>query len=341
MKKVSKYRKYIVVILLGIVYIFIGPWIYTNLLVQSGKPIAKNLKLPIEASDLLSKVESIELLQSQNIYTLSGWIVQPIKSQGEIGDYSEQIVLYDEDINYSFGSEVYERSEIQSQYKSVNITLFPAGFSTEIFINTIKSKTYGLGILIHNSINDSSTFVKINQCLIRTPNFLKLVGLESPECRTVTHNSGEPTQIKEENIFVTENAKYNIEYLKSLDGKNNIFQLVGWGFILDEGDTNTNYEMSQLVLISENNEYYFSLMHKLRIDVQSYFQNLNLNLLDTGFESIISPVNIEPGNYQVGIIFSDSSTKNNMLIKTNRCLTNKDDVLLLVEDTYPSCFSDN
>lgn len=85
-----------------------------------------------------------------------------------------------------------------------------------------------------------------------------------------------------------------------------LFRFWGWAFTQEEPDP-TLYDR-YFVLASNTNTYIYPMEITGRPDVQEYLADLNLDLVDTGFNAMISKDGIRIGRYQAGVLFRNIAT---------------------------------
>ncbi len=92
-------------------------------------------------------------------------------------------------------------------------------------------------------------------------------------------------------------------------------QLVGWAFLQEETDQGKFDKY--LVLHSKYHVYLYQYGTIGRTDVQAYFKNLGLDLLNSGYQALISADSIESGSYNIGFLFSEKSGQSVYYSRTN------------------------
>lgn len=80
--------------------------------------------------------------------------------------------------------------------------------------------------------------------------------------------------------------------------RNDVIEAEGWAFIEDESTENTKI---YVVLKSGVRTYVFDTLPNKRTDVTTIYQELDLDLDDSGFIAIISPETLPGGEYILGI----------------------------------------
>jgi hypothetical protein len=103
---------------------------------------------------------------------------------------------------------------------------------------------------------------------------------------------------------VTDAAKMYIDHLQISDFKSNEYSLHGWGFLTHFQElTPTEYERT-LLLISDAKIFSLSTSEVIRTDVQKAFQDLDLDLTYSGFNTSFSLYALPPGKYLIAMVFS-------------------------------------
>ena len=92
-----------------------------------------------------------------------------------------------------------------------------------------------------------------------------------------------------------------------IDNGQELYRLYGWSFL----PTDPEQAISErfIVLQSDVNSYFYTTQAVDRIDVRAAFTNLNIDLSNAGFTTMISKDFIHPGNYHIGILFEDRTTQ--------------------------------
>ena len=113
--------------------------------------------------------------------------------------------------------------------------------------------------------------------------------------------AGKPVLFDDKLPQVTDQIYYGVDRFDPVvvHGQN-LYNLWGWSFMRGEPDQ-AAYERL-IVLQSENRVYFFSSVNNARPDVQTLFNDLRLDLINTGFSAYISKDVIEPGTYHIGIL---------------------------------------
>jgi hypothetical protein len=135
---------------------------------------------------------------------------------------------------------------------------------------------------------------------------------------------GKPTTISTELPEMTDQIQFHVDVFEStvFNGQY-LYLMSSWAFsTADPAIPPGDYER-QLVLISDNKNYFFSIESYDRPDIQTGYQSLGIQLTNAGFLTQISQDVIEPGTYQIGIVFhnprngsTNYSTTNKYLIRT-------------------------
>ena len=116
--------------------------------------------------------------------------------------------------------------------------------------------------------------------------------------------NGKPIQVNGELPAETDQNKYSIDGLDPIvyEGQD-LYKLWGWAFLnVDPSKTPDMYEQ-EIVLTSRSRYYFFPAKSVPRPGVQEAFKNLNMNLINSGFSTLIAMDVIRPGKYSVGIVF--------------------------------------
>ena len=96
-----------------------------------------------------------------------------------------------------------------------------------------------------------------------------------------------------------------IPYVK--DGEN-LYELIGWSFIIPEEGVSTDLFVREIVLISTEQTYFFSVRSEHReLELPKKFADLDINFDTLGLSVLIAEDAIRPGKYRIGIVFRNTS----------------------------------
>ena len=139
---------------------------------------------------------------------------------------------------------------------------------------------------------------------------------------------GKPVEFSQELPAITKQIKYSVDGmdLKTSNGQA-LYFLRGWSFISEDPNQST-YERL-IVLQSDTKTYFFPSERYNRPGVQETYKALNMDLLNSGFHTYISPDVIEPGTYHIGILFINQSSNALYYKVTNKMITRTDHQLQL------------
>ena len=104
-------------------------------------------------------------------------------------------------------------------------------------------------------------------------------------------------EAKLQNIFLpleTNNILNNFELVV----RNDVIEAEGWAFIEDQSAQDSKI---YIVLKSGTKAYVFDTLRNKRTDITTIYQQLDLNLDDSGFIALISPETLPRGEYILGI----------------------------------------
>jgi hypothetical protein len=140
--------------------------------------------------------------------------------------------------------------------------------------------------------------------------------------------NGKPVEFAQGLPLTTDQIKYGVDSLNSIKvNGQDLYKLSGWSFYLNDPDQD---KYTRYVVIQSNSKtYFFTTQSQDRVDVQRAFNNLNLNLRNSGYSTIISKDVIRPGRYQIGILFEDNSQNAVYYIITNKILVRTPNYLRL------------
>jgi hypothetical protein len=128
---------------------------------------------------------------------------------------------------------------------------------------------------------------------------------------------GKPVQLAQSLPPATDQISFAVDGLDLIKGQE-LFNLWGWAFF--RGDNDQSAYERWIVLQSNVKTYFFSSKSFRRRDVESAFEDVDIDLSNTGFFTSISKLAVEPGMYQIGILFKHKSNNNTYYIVTNKMI---------------------
>lgn len=142
--------------------------------------------------------------------------------------------------------------------------------------------------------------------------------------------NGKPVQVNGELPAEIEQNKYSIDGLDPIvyEGQD-LYKLWGWAFLSADPSKTPDMYVREIVLISGSRHYYFPTTSVPRQGVQDTFNNLNMNLINSGFSTLIAKDVIWPGEYSVGIVFRYQPCDCAYYVATNRVVIRTANQLLL------------
>lgn len=133
---------------------------------------------------------------------------------------------------------------------------------------------------------------------------------------------GKPIKLNEQLPFTSDDILFTIDSNESIiiDGQQ-FQQIIGWAILVNELDQ-SKYE-KYVVLNSETRTYLFKPETMERPDIQNKYKNQKIDVLSSGFRALISFDNLNPGTYNIGLMFREPtdnkvyySVSNQYLIRT-------------------------
>lgn len=90
--------------------------------------------------------------------------------------------------------------------------------------------------------------------------------------------------------------------------KEEVYRLWGWAFSPTDPTMSPDQYEREIILASNEKVYVFPTDTVARQGVQDTFKDLNMDLLNSGYSTLIAKDVLPVGEYRVGIIFRDPST---------------------------------
>ena len=123
-----------------------------------GKPTNVNSPLPKEIQTAKLAFEGLTALDKHGVYQLSGWAFPVIDAPSTDCGYEMQVIIISADGNYTFPALTITRTDIQSIYRHLDLSIWETGFTSVIDANAIDSGSYTLGLLFSKGKNDTSYY---------------------------------------------------------------------------------------------------------------------------------------------------------------------------------------
>ena len=121
---------------------------------------------------------------------------------------------------------------------------------------------------------------------------------------------GKPIAVSRSIPAETDQIKLNVDALDLIvQDRQEVYLLWGWAFsTLDPSLSPDMYEREILLISPSQKVYAFSIDTVSRPGVQEFFKDLNMNLTESGFSTLISKDVLPVGEYRIGIVLRDPST---------------------------------
>ena len=155
-----------------LVYVTISPDIYAKFILEEGKPVQFNKALPQPTDQMSFWVDRLDLIEAPGLYNLWGWSF--FRGDKDQDAYERWVVLQSEENTYFYPARSFQRPELQSAFKDVDIDISNGGFSTHISKFAIEPAEYRIGILFEHKFSDAMHYIFTNHVLTRTANQMRL-----------------------------------------------------------------------------------------------------------------------------------------------------------------------
>lgn len=114
-------------------------------------------------------------------------------------------------------------------------------------------------------------------------------------------DAGIPAESDRINFVIEELAPY------VKDGEN-LYELIGWSFILPEEGISPDLFTREIALVSNERNYFFSVRSGHRKpDISSQFNDIDINFDTIGLSALFAEDAIKPGKYRIGVVFRSTS----------------------------------
>lgn len=167
-------KHFIFVGILGI-YLLSANKIYTNLVMDYGKPAVINPSLPEPTKNLVFNLDRLEtsVYGGEDLYKLIGFAFEKTNPAGE--NRVMKIILHSVKEDLLFDPEVMERNDVTLAFPEYNANLDRCGFFILISKNVLQVDNYQVGILFEDQQGNPITYHLTGAYIERTPNFLRLI----------------------------------------------------------------------------------------------------------------------------------------------------------------------
>jgi hypothetical protein len=88
-----------------------------------------------------------------------------------------------------------------------------------------------------------------------------------------------------------------------------LYSVVGWAYSTADPYMQPDDYERQVVLISDEINYFFPITTYPRPDIQEGFESLGMQLTSSGFRALIAPEIVTPGIYRTGVVFYDRNRR--------------------------------
>jgi len=130
-------------------------------------------------------------------------------------------------------------------------------------------------------------------------------------------DEGKPVPFDQELPKQTDQISYSVDRLDLIKGQG-LFNLWGWSFF--RGDADQSAYERWIILQSGAQTYFYRAEPFQRRELQTAFPDVDIDLTNAGFFVHISKYAIEPGTYQIGILFRHKSSDALYYVVTNKAI---------------------
>lgn len=130
-------------------------------------------------------------------------------------------------------------------------------------------------------------------------------------------NEGKPAPVNENLPQPTDQISYSVDRLDFIKGQG-LYNLWGWSFF--RGDPDQAAYERWIVLQSDAQTYYYLSESFKRPELQSAFEDVNIDLTNAGYSAHISKYAIKPGTYKIGLLFKHKTSGELYFVVTNKLI---------------------
>jgi hypothetical protein len=122
-------------------------------------------------------------------------------------------------------------------------------------------------------------------------------------------DQGKPVRVETSHPREEQQVEFVVDSLdQTIVAKEAVYRLMGWAFSTTDPTKSPDQYEREIILISDEKVYIFPTDTVERQGVQDTFQELNMDLLSSGYSTLIAKDVLPIGEYRVGILFRDPST---------------------------------
>lgn len=148
------------------------------------------------------------------------------------------------------------------------------------------------------------------------------------EGKSIQVNAQLPVEVNESKSFV--------DRIEVYDEQNGIYQLLGWAFLtIDKNIPSSDYERLVVLRTLDKNSVFEAGTFR-RIDVQLAYNDLGMDVANSGFSALIDSNLLKPGLFRVGIIFKHILDDSAFYTDTDFCIKRTPNKFIL-ERLTPDC----
>lgn len=194
------------------------------------------------------------------------------------------VVLQSADKTYAFETFLFPMPDITGLFGNLGLDLDDSSFYAIVPARRIEEGTYEVSIYLQKG--DIEALQRTDNVLIKAGNSLEL---------TVRVSKAQGISLPPE----SQNLILSIDVCERVVNEEREFlEVTGWAFIEEQSAEDSSI---YVVLKSETATYVFDTIQQSRPDVTAYFEELGLNLENSGFVARIPVTDVEKGIYQLGI----------------------------------------
>jgi hypothetical protein len=153
-----------------LIYFIFAPSLYSRFVLNNGKNIQYDEKLPRETGRISYYFDNLEpvVIDGEELSSLWGWAF--LQEEPDQSQYERIVVLKSDSRIYFFPTQSFQRSDVQAAFSDLGIDIQDSGFSTYISKEVIRPGSYRIGFVFKNQMTDEIFYSLSNNILVRTAN---------------------------------------------------------------------------------------------------------------------------------------------------------------------------
>ena len=286
MKISKKFVIYALALLVIVIFLFSGNYIFNVLIKTDREARLANITLPSETQNIKFNIDEVKKvdLKWKDALEIKGWVYKTIGTYAKRNVY---LALKSDKSTFIFKVEnenTVSRPDV-SAYFHIEGGINSHGFDLFIPLYMLKEPAYKIGFVIED---ETGKYYSTSNKVLRFSGESAFISNEGTDPATLSYQV--PLKIKE-------STKEAVCYFDTAGISGKYVTIRGWGFLKGMDAIS----IQSYILMKKNETVKaFEVKVKIRKDVSGFFKKSGLNLDSSGFQSLIPIEILEKGDYQIG-----------------------------------------